>query len=224
VEAVPVFTGEDLKQALMALIRNKLLVVLVTAAGLFAGLLYSARQPAAEYGYDATATLSVAYGQNLGQIAGNTVISNYSEIVTSNLVCEHAAQLLAGEGVTGEQVRRMVRVSTGNNSYVLRITARNESPQLAIMTANAVAGSFVSQVAILTGSNTIRVLDPASSADVVSLGGSSSLRLLAPAAAFLLICALLFAFEAIMGKARSLKQCLTDQGELLTVVPQVRKR
>ena len=217
------YNGEDLKQVLLALLRNKLLIILVTAAGLFAGLLYSARHPAAEYGYDATATLSVAYGQNLGQIAGNTVISNYSEIVTSDLVCEHAAGLLAGEGVTGEQVRRMVRVSAGNNAYVLRITARNESPQLAILTANAVAGSFVSQVSILTGSNTIRVMDPAISAELVPLGGGSGFRLLAPAAAFLAICGLLVVLEVIMGKARSLKQCLVEEGELLAVIPQIRK-
>ena len=219
------FTGEDLKQVLLALLRNKLLIILVTAAGLFAGLLYSARQPAAQYVYDATATLSVAYGPNLGQIAGNTVISNYSEIVTSNLVCEHAAELLADVGITGEQIRRMIRVSTGNNSYLFRITARNELPQLAILTANAVAESFVSQVAILTGSNTIRVMDPAMSADVVSLGGSSGFRLLlAPAATFLMICALLVVLEVIMGKARSLKQCVIEEGELLAIVPLVKKR
>jgi len=218
------FSGEDLKQILMVLLRNKLLILLVTAAGLFTGLLYSARQPAAEYGYEATVTLSVAYGQNLGQITGNTVISSYSEIVTGSMVCERAAELLAGEKVTGEQIRRMISVSAGNNSYVLKISARNESPRLAILAANAVADSFIAQVSVITGSNTIQVLDQARTAEAVSLGGNISFRLLAPVAAFIMICVLLIAGELITDRARSVKQCLIDEGELLTVIPKVKRR
>jgi len=217
------FTGEDLKQLLVVLLRNKLLILFVTGAGLFVGLLYSARQPAPEYAYDATAALSVAYGQNLGQIAGNIVILNYSEVAASRLVCDHAAGLLEGEGVTGEQIGRMISIDSGNNSYVLRITARSESPRLAILVVNAVAESFISQVTAVTGSKTIQVLDPARTAEAVARGGNS-IRLLAPAVAFIMICGLLVAVELIMGKARSIKQCLTDEGELLAIIPRVRRK
>jgi len=222
VNDVAEFTVEDLKQILVLLFRNKLLIALVTAAGLFAGMLFTARY-AEEYEYDATVTLSVIFGQNLGQITGNTVISNYTDIVTSNLVGEYAASLLAGEGLTGEQIQRMVSVSTGSNSFILRITARNASPRIAIMVANAVAESFVAQVSILTGSNTIQVLDPARSAEIIYLGGSRNIRLIAPAGAFVIVCVLLIIVELSMGKVRSVKQCVADDGELLAVIPKVKK-
>jgi len=218
------FTFADLMQVMLVLMKNKLLIVLVTAAGLFAGLLYTTGQTSAEYEYDATATLSVAFGQNLGQITGSTVITNYAEIVTSNLVGEYAAFLLAGEGLSGEDIQDMVSVSTGSNSFVLRITARDESPRTAIMVANAVAESFVMQVAVITGSNTVQVLDPARSAEIIYFGGTRIIRILAPAGAFVIVCGLLVVIELLSGKIRSVKQCIVDENELLTVIPQVKLR
>ena len=216
------FTIADLMQVMLVLMKNKLLILLVTAAGLFAGLLYTTGQSSAEYEYDATATLSVAFGQNLGQITGSTVITNYAEIVTSNLVGEYAAFLLADENLSGEDIQDMVSVSTGSNSFVLRITARDASPRTAILVANAVAESFVMQVAVITGNNTIQVLDPARSADLIYSGGTRIIRIIAPAGAFVIVCGLLVVFEFLSGKIRSVKQCIVDENELLTVIPQVK--
>jgi len=220
--AVIEFTIDDLKQIFVLLFKNKLLIILVTAAGFFAGMLFTARYSEA-YEYETTVTLSVVFGQNLGQITGNTVISGYTDIVTSNLVGEHAAALLADEGLTGEQIQRMVSVSTGSSSFILRITARNASPRIAILVANAVAESFVAQVSIITGSNTIQVLDPARSAETVYLGGSRSIRLFAPVGAFVFVCLLLIIVELSMGKVRSVRQCIVDDGELLAVIPKVKR-
>ena len=206
------------------LVNNKLLIIFVTLAGLFLGLLYSASRDPAEYEYSATSTLSVVFGQNLGQITGSTVISNYSEIATSNLVGEYAAELLPGEGLTVEQIQRMVRVSSGNNSFVFKITARNASPRTAILVANAVAESFVAKASVITGSNTIQVLDPAESADVIIAGSMIDIRLIAPAAAFVFICAVLIVTEIANGRVRSVWQCVDDERELLALVPKVKDR
>jgi len=218
------FSAEDLKQLLLVLLRNKLLIILITAAGFFAGLLYTARQPDAEYSYEATATLSVVFGQSMGQITGSTIISNYTEIVTSNLITEYAASLLDEHGLTGEQIRQMVSISTGNSSFVQRITARSDSPRLAIIVANAVAESFVEKVSVITGSNTIQVLDHAGSADVIETGRNRYIRVIAPVAAFAAACLGLLVLELFDGSVRSVKQCIGAEGELLAVIPEVRRR
>jgi len=216
-------TGEDIKQAFIELLKNKLLIAAITIAGLFAGLLFSARQPVPESRYEASVTLSVVFGQNLGQITGSTIISNYTEIVTSNLVTEYAASLIAEQGLTGEEIQQMIRISSGNNPFVQKITARSDSPGTAIYVANAVAESFVEKVSVITGSNTIQVLDPARSANIISFSGNGNIRLIVPAAAFVLTCVSLVVAELSMGIVRSVKQCVTDEGELLAVIPKVRR-
>jgi len=214
-------TTEDFEQIFLVLFQNKLLIALFTAAGLFAGLLYTAGQPEV-YLYDASATVSVAFGSNLGPLSGSTVISNYADIVNSNRVSEYAATLLEGEGLTAQQIQRMVSISADNNSYLLRINARNHSPRIAILVANAVAESFVTQVSVITGSNSIQVLDHAASASSISFGGSSNVLVLAPAGALFIACMLVALLELRSGMLRSVKQCIVDDGELLAVIPKAK--
>ena len=215
------YSSEDMKQVLLSLFRNKLLIVLITGAGLFAGLLYTAlRPPAVEY--SATATLSVAFGRDEGQVSGNSIITNYSGLATSDRVCQYAASLLEGEDLTVNQIRRMVHVHE-DSSYLLTISARNDSPRLAILAANAVAESFVTQVSVMTGNRTVRLVDSARSADIVDSGGRTSLLLLAPAAACILACVIVILTELYTRTLHSARQCAVDEGELLAVIPRINK-
>ena len=216
------YSPEDMKQVLLSLFRNKLLIVFITGAGLFAGLLYTARTPAVAE-YRATVAISVAYGHDQGQIPGNTIISHYSEIITSDRVCRSAASLIEAENLTANQIRRMTEITEGDSSYVLWISARSDSPRLAILAANAVAESFVTQVSVMTGNRTVRVMDAARSADIVGTGGSMSLRLLAPAAAFIVACVAVILIEFYTRTLRSVRQCIVDEGELLAVIPALSK-
>ena len=218
-------TIEDLKMIILALFRNKLLILFFTAAGLCAGMLYYARQPVG-HSYSATSTVSVVFeaGVNPGQIAGIAVIANYAEMVTSDRVCEYAAELLADEGLTAQQILRMISTATRANSYMLRITARSANPRLAILVTNAVAESFVAQVAVITGNNSIQVLDAAREASISSSGGDARIRFIAPAVAFFLACICAAIIELTVGKVRSVKQCVDDMGELLAVIPKAKKK
>ena len=218
---VTTLTVEDIKHALIKLLYNKLLIVFVTAAGLFAGLLYSANH-SADLEYDATATVSVAYGQSFGPFTGAAVLTNYAEIVTSFRVSEYASKLLEGEGLTVEDIREMVNVTETGTSFVLKISARSDSPRTAILVANAVAESFVTQITQITGSTTISVLDYSRTAEIVYLDRSNIIIILAPAAAFIAVCAVLVLLRLISGKIWSLKQCVTDDRELLAVIPKVK--
>lgn len=213
-----VYTTEDLKQAFLSVLRNKLLIILITGAGFFAGMFYTARQSTGR-SYSATATISVAFGENLGQISGSTIITNYSEIAISKRVCEYAATLLDGEELSSDQIQQMIEISVENNSFMLKISARNDSPLRAILVANAVAESFVTQLSILTGSNTIQVIDAARTADLIDSDRSNSVRLIFTAIAFIAACALVIIIELLLGTLRSVKQCIISEGELLAVIP-----
>jgi capsular polysaccharide biosynthesis protein len=218
-------TLEDIKIILLALFKNKLMIVLCTVAGLCVGFIYHARQPVF-YMYSSTATVSVVFdvSSNQGQISSTAILANYAEIVTSDRVCEYAAEILADEGLSARQIQGMISTGTRVNSYVLRITARNASPRLAILVANAVAESFVTQVSVITGNDSIQVLDAANRASMSSSGRDNRIRILAPAAAFLAACVLVAIIEIALGKVRSVKQCVTDMGELLAVIPKARKK
>lgn len=218
-------TLEDFKMIIVALFKNKLMLSLFTIAGLCAGFLYHARQPVV-YTYSAMSTVSVVYDivSNQGQISGTAVIANYAEIITSYRVCEYAAELLADENITAEQIRDMISTSSRTNSYILRITARSQSPYLAILVANAIAESFAEQVSVITGNDSIQVLDEARTASMSSSGRNNLIRWMAPAVAFIVACVLLAIIELASGKLHSVKQCVPDMGELLAVIPKIKKK
>ena len=215
------YSSEDMKQVLLSVFRNKLLIILITGAGLFAGLLFTALRPAATE-YSATATLSVAFGRDQGQVSGSSIIANYSGLVTSDRVCQYAASLLEGENLTMNQIRRMVNINE-DSPYLFMISARCDSPRLAILVANAVAESFVTQVSVLTGNRTVRLIDSARSADLVDSSGRMSAILLSPAAALIIACVFVILTELYTRPLRSARQCVVDDGELLAVIPWINK-
>lgn len=218
-------TVEDYKALILVLFKNKLLIFIFTIAGLCAGMFYFARQPIA-YTYNATATVSVVFdaGVNQGQFTGIGVIAGYADIITSYRVAAYAASILESEGITAEQIQNMTTKGVGQNSPIMSITARNASPRLAIMTANAVAESFVTQIAIITGNNSIQVLDAARTANISISPLSHQIRLIAPVAAFIIACVLIVIIELSSGKIRSVRQCVTDINELAAVIPKVDKK
>jgi len=218
-------TLEDLKVLALAVLKNKLLIVLCMGAGFCAGMFYFARQPVS-FSHSATATVSVVFdtGANQGQITGIAALANYAEIVTTDRVAAYAAELLEGEGLTALQIQRMITTASRVNSHILSITARSESPRLAILVANAVAESFVTQVSVITGNHSIQMLDAARAARIATWGRERDIVFLATAGALFAACALVVLLELAGGKVRSVKQCVDDMGELLAVIPKAGRR
>jgi len=219
------FTLEDVRVAFLTLLRNKLLILLITLAGFCVGMLYTVRQPAT-FKYDATATVSVVFdaGVSQGPFSGVGVITNFAQIITSYSVAEYAAMLLADEGVTVQQIQSMVSTAGRYDPPILNITARSESPRLAILVANAAAESFVAQVSIITGTQSIQILDAARTAELYVSSDGRIIRLVAPIAAFIVACVLVVFFELKAGKLLSVKQCVTDMGELVAIIPKAGKK
>jgi len=213
-------TFDDVKALILALFKNKLLIFLFALTGLCAGLLYSARQPVVHI-YGATATVSIVGQSN---ISGGTILTNYVDMITSYRVIEHVVELLEAEELTANQIRRMTSTASRGNSHILEISVRNQSPQLAILVANAMAESFVRQVSIVTGNNSLQVLDFSRSANIVSSNRNERIKLFAPFAAFVVGCAFIMAVELSSKKLRLVKQCVTDPRELLAVIPKSKRK
>lgn len=212
-------TLEDFKLAFLALLKNKLLIALVTLAGLFAGLFYTSFQTS-EYTYESTASVCVTYTTYQEQFQGANVMTNYADIIMSDRVCGQAAALLGEPRLTAAQLQRMIRIKTPSaNSYVMWITAEDRLPERAIRVANAVAEAFTSQVSNLSGNQSIQVLDSATMATIASDDGLNKIRILAPLCAFVLVCGWIAVRELLSDKVRSIPQCVDDEDEILTLIP-----
>jgi len=214
------FTFEDIKMLLLAVYKSKVLIFLITLVGLCAGLLYYARNPIT-YTYDATSTVSVVFDARTTptQLTGIGVLSGFAEIITSYRVAEYAAHLLSDENITTSDLIYMISVHERAGSPILRITATNESPILAILVANAAAESFVSQVSFITGTQAIQMLDPARDATLSLSLMSRNIAIVAPFVAFFLAIAIVIFIELRTDRIRSLKQCATDMAEVVAVIP-----
>ncbi|MCL2426023.1 MAG: hypothetical protein FWD05_06770 [Oscillospiraceae bacterium] len=217
------FTFEDIKMLIHAIYKSKLLIFLITLAGLCAGLFFHARNPVT-YTYNATSTVSVVFdiGMTPGQLAGTGVLSGFAEIITSYRVAEYGAHLLSDESITASELINMINVNERAGAPILRIVATNESPRLAILAANAAAESFVSQVAFITGTQSIEMLDPAREANLTLSVAGRNIAIMAPIVAFFMSIALVIFIELYTGKIRSVKQCAADMGEIIAVIPKLK--
>jgi capsular polysaccharide biosynthesis protein len=210
---------EDFKLAIAALWKRKILIVLVTLIGLFSGFLITVNDSQV---YSATASVFCAtYGSyKLSDTDVRTMV-NYSDFISSRKVCEYAASLLNDTEVTADQIQTMIIMSLSDNSYVMRISADSESPELAMKVANAVAEAFVTEVSNITGNDSIQILDEADRYIVSRENDTLKKQLLFAGAAFSAICAIIALKELFSNKVRSITQCLNYvfEDEIFGIVP-----
>ena len=214
------FTMNDLGHLIAQLWRNKWLILFVTLAGLTAGMALTVNDEP-EINYRATSSVCVTYTTYQEQMRGSSVITSYSELVASQLVCRRAADLLEGSGLSPADIRGMIDNSVSSNSYIMNISATSVEPQGAITVANAVAEAFVEEVSTVSGNNTLQILDVAHS--TVSIESGVSVILIAAALGpFIIVCVWIALREVYNGKVRFLSQCAAEKEELLGVLPDVK--
>ena len=211
------FTARDFGYLMLLLWRSKWLILFVTLSGLFAGLAISAgRTP--ETHYRAVSSVCVTYTTYQEQLRGSSVITSYSDLVASNLVCQRAAELINDEELTSADIQKMIDSWVSGNSYIMYINATALDPLLAILTANAVAQAFTEKVSAVSGNNSLQLLDAAQSASALA-NAVSRVVLFAALGPFVIACALIILREAYGAKVRFISQCADDQDEILGVLP-----
>jgi len=210
---------EDFRLAFMQLWNYKIVIIFITLAGLFAGLFLTADSTTAYYGAKSS-VYCATYGSADITLTELQTMVNYSDVVSSQKVCEYAASLIKDADLSGEEIQKMLQVSVSQNSYVINIAVFNQDPSLAIEVANAVAEAFTSEMINITGSDTIQVLDEASSVTPVS-SNTNLLRALFMLLAFGGTCFAIIIKSLMSNKVRSIIQCVENEDEFLGIVPRV---
>lgn len=112
--------------------------------------------------YVAQATLySSVYGSTKESVQQADYLSTYTELIYTEKVCERARVILGSNTISAAQIQSMISVSTGTDSVVIRISASNYDPVIAVDVANAVAKSFEIEAKSITGDTTLQMLDEA---------------------------------------------------------------
>lgn len=218
---------EDFRLAFIKLWDYKILIFLITLAGLFAGLLYTSNSA---YAPAYSALSSVVYSPNNGlgssissALIKSGTITNYTDLVQSSNVCEYAASLINDRDITAQEIQSMISVSiSSDNSYVMQIGAKSTDPKLAIKVANAVAEAFTSEMINVTGSSSIQVLDVASKAVIVQNKDKNLKRLIFTLGAFIIISGIIVVRSLLSDKVRSIAQCVDNEDEILGIIPEIK--
>lgn len=215
------FSIYDIGCILLQLWRNKWIILLVTLSGMLAGMALTVNNEP-DVRFRATSSICVTYTTYQEQMRGSSVITSYSDLVASHLVCERAAELLEDTDLTPADIQDMTGSWINGNSYVMVINATARDPRLAIRVANAVAQAFVEKVSSVSGNNSLQILDSAQT--TATLGNTIYNQILISALGpLVLVCMWIGLREIIGGKIRFLSQCAEDQEELLGILPDTKQ-
>jgi len=152
-------------------------------------------------------------------------MQQYVAVATSTKVLANAAELMGHmDGVTGAALGRMVTASFSSDSSMIIITARSESPRLAMSASNAVAAAFTAELTAITGRNMAQILDVATSYSLVYNAQTQRWRncIFATIAVGMLLSMAIVAKEVLSKRVTSLYDVSLDgQIDILGVIPEM---
>lgn len=211
----------DFKLAILSVWRNKYIILLITIAGLFAGMIYTSTK---EIGYQYYANASVycaTYTTGTYYNLGTDTMVNYSDVVTSQKVCEYAASLVGNSQVTAEDIQAMLSVDISSSSYVMNIWVSNADQELAMSIANAVAQAFTSEMSNITDNESVQILDTATTTVSESSTSLNKIRMLYVLGALGLSVAFFGLRSLLSDKIRSVAQCADSEEEIIGIIPRM---
>lgn len=206
----------DLKRCIKAVLRKWWLILIVGV--IFYSIAYllsenSSRQD--EYTAEATIYSASDY----------SVLTLYSDIITSTKVSEQAANILNIPDLSAENIKKMV--SFKSYSLVLGIHATSTDELLAIKVANAVATVFIDEVNRIAGSSLAHMLDEATTTELSYNKRLEQLkfRIIVTLIGIILLCSWIILKEVFSRKVHTLSDTSLD-GEIniIGVVPSFKKK
>ena len=212
---------EDFRLAIIELWRKKLLIIAVALLFFLIALLATFNMKPKNI-YMAHATVySAFYGSYEESLDAAVAMVNYSDVLTSNKVCERAASIVGDANITAADIKSMVSTYAKSSSIVMDIYTTSDVPSRAVAVANAVAQAFVIEIRSITASDAIQVLDDANKATMASNGSRMiwMIRLIGLVAGGALATAFVFLRELFSDRIRSMKQVETYEENILGVIP-----
>lgn len=209
--------------------KKKLVVLLMTIAGLLVSVIFLCVRGNSINYYSSATLFSAVYGSFSETNEGVAVMNRYSELIKSSRVCNRAAQALAKYNITGQELQQMVKdgyikVSGANTNsmsygYKLTISVYSDSSEKVLPITNAMASAFAEELNDLIGSSAIQVMDEAASYASYNTTNAILWLLLFPAAAFIGSSGLIFVAAFFSPWVRSVAQCEQDSDLILGLLP-----
>lgn len=94
-------------------------------------------------------------------IAGQTLVSEYSEIIRSKRVTGTVVKNLNDSSITDEDLRSMISIGAVNDTRIIDISIQNTDPVKAAKIADIVANVFSEEIGILYRIENINIIDKA---------------------------------------------------------------
>lgn len=200
------------------LVKYLWLIVIVTILTALIGF-FMTRQVGSNI-YKAEVTLySTTY---VGSAANAMIMNDYAEIIRSKMVADLVVNSLGDLKLNARQLRSMVNTYYKDNSAIFSIDVSSNDPGTAIVVANAFADVFISQVNLITGQNSVKILDAADTVGVSYNAKSEQMntRLIYAAIGFLLTCIIIGLTEILNTRVSEIgDSTLNDEIKLLGVIP-----
>ncbi len=225
---------ENAVVALREVWKKRLLIILVTIAGFLLSVIFMSIKGNATNYYCSATLFSAVYGSYSDTTTGVAAMNRYTELIKSSRVCNRAAQNLTSYNITSAELQRMtangsIRVagaSTNSASYgyKLTISVQSVSEENIVAVTNAMASAFAAELNDLLGSQTIQVMDEATSYASYNTLNIPLYVLLFMGAAFVLSCGLIFVFAFFSPWVRSVAQCEQDSDLVLGMLPYAKNK
>ena len=185
----------DIKLLMRLLIKRWYMFVLITIISLFVAILIT-REVQPDVYMATTSISSIVEGSYLESLNGFSLLLNYSSLIESERIATQAADMLPDSlNIDPQQIQMMVTPSLSTESSFLYVYAASFSPQIAMSVSNAVAEAFVAEIGNITGDDTIKIYDRATTAIKYydGLGTQRQMRVTVPS-----VCLFLFLLSVVL--------------------------
>ena len=165
---------------------------------------------------------AASYASYQETVQGMNIMRDYVNIIRSRKVADRASSYMS-QDISPNEIMTMVWANYESDSKIITLTASSADPALAIAVVNAVADAFIQEIASITAVESVKVLDSAYSARLVTDAQLEAMRLriiIAAIAVLAVICliAVLAAFDTRV--AFPAEATLSGKIELLGIIPE----
>lgn len=156
----------EFKQYINIILKRLWLIItlVVVASGISIYISYFALHPI----YKADTTILILSQDNLRNpelyndvMVGQQLAKDYAEIIRSRTVAEAVINELGLKEMTVQKLIKGISVNLKDETSILRISAENENPEIAMKIANSTAGVFSKRVIEIMGVKNVTIVDKA---------------------------------------------------------------
>jgi len=217
----------DVKLLFRLLIKRWYMFIVIAAVSLLSAVLIT-RDVQPDMYVARTSISSIVEGSTQDSLNGFKLLLNYSSLIGSGKIAAKAADMLPEElGLNASRIQGMVSANFNTESSFLYVQASDRNPQITLSVSNAVADAFVAEISNITGDDTIKIYDRATSAVKIYDGLSTQrqTRVMAPVASMFVLLVAIVLWALFSDKVKSVGEIERDcEIAIFGVIPPQKKR